>query len=186
MERREFLKTCAAGAAIGVTSLSAAEAVQEEATNNWSIDVDKLCAAAYQHFIPGKRTCSESVLTAGCDALGIKSDLVPDIALGLAAGVGLQGDTCGVLTGCALVVSLAVAQKENEYPKKKMKTFETVGRIHKRFKERFGKTDCRALSGLDLTTAEGRKRLQEQVKEQTCTKYVQAGCELLAKELANL
>jgi hypothetical protein len=42
------------------------------------------------------------------------------------------------------------------------------------------------LSGLDLTTAEGRKRLQEQVKEQTCTKYVRAGSELLAKELANL
>ena len=186
MERREFLKTCAAGAAISVTSFSGAEPVQKETTHGRCIDVDTLCAAAYQHFIPGKRTCSESVLMAGCDALGIKSDLIPDIALGLAGGVGLQGDTCSVLTACALVVSLAVAQRENEYPKKKMTTLQTVGRIHNGFKKQFGKTDCRSLSGLDLTTPEDRKRLQERVKEQTCTKYVQAGSELLAKELANL
>jgi C_GCAxxG_C_C family probable redox protein len=123
---------------------------------------------------------------AGCEALGIQSDLVPDIALGLAGGIGLQGETCGVLSGCAMVLSLAVAEKEKDYPKKKMQTLQAVGRVHKAFRQRLGRADCRSLSGLDLTTPEGRKKLQEGVKEQVCAGYVRAGCELLAKELQAL
>ena len=60
---------------------------------------------------------------------------------------------------------------------------QAVGRIYNAFKEQAGSTECRTLSGLDLTTPEGRKKLQETVKEQTCTRYVQVGSELLAKEL---
>lgn len=82
-----------------------------------------------------------------------------------------------------MVLSLAIAQKEKEYPKKKMATLQAVGRVYNEFKEQAGSTECRALCGLDLTTPEGRKKLQESVKEQTCTKFVQVGSELHAKEL---
>jgi hypothetical protein len=99
---------------------------------------------------------------------------------------GLQREICGVLTGCSLVISLATAQIENDYDKRKMQTLQAVGRVHSAFKKQFGKTDCRSLFGLDLTTPEGRKKLEEGVKEQTCAKYVQAGSALLAKELQNL
>jgi len=151
-----------------------------------NIDPDKFSKTAYQHFIPSKRTCSESILMAGCEVLGLKSELVPDIALGLAGGVGLQGEICGVLTGCSLVLSLAMAQTEKDYARKKMQTLAAVGQVHSAFKKQFGKTDCRSLCGLDLTTPEGRKKLEEGVKEQTCAKYVEAGSALLAKELQNL
>jgi C_GCAxxG_C_C family probable redox protein len=150
------------------------------------IDAGKLAETAYQHFIPGKRTCCEALLMAGCDALGVKSDLVPDIALGLAGGVGLQGQMCGVLTSSAMVVSLAAAREETEYPKKKMRTFQAAGRIQRKFRERFGHTDCRSLCGLDLTTPAGRKKLMESVKAETCSKYVRAGAGLLAAELQQL
>jgi len=39
------------------------------------------------------------------------------------------------------------------------------------------------LSGLDLTTPEGRNKLTGGVKDDKCAKYVRAGAELLAKEL---
>jgi len=81
------------------------------------------------------------------------------------------------------VLSLAIAQREKEYPKKMMATLQAVGQIYNAFKERLGSTECRTLCGLDLTTPEGRKKLQESVKEQTCTRFVQVGSELLAKEL---
>lgn len=187
MKRREFLRNCTAGLIAGGGSLSmlpTARAGEQPAKRD--IDPAEFCRTTHQHFIPGKLTCCESILIAGCQALGIESDLVPDIALGLAGGIGLQGDTCGMLTGSALVISLAVAQKEKDYPKKKMQTFQAVGRVHKAFKKRFGTTKCRSLCGLDLTTPEGRKKLEGGVKEKICTRYVHVGSELLAKELQTL
>lgn len=184
MKRREFLSSCVTGVTVSATSLPLlpiTHASIKEGKRN--IDPDRLSQTAYQHFIPGKLTCCESILMAGCEVLDIKSDLVPDLALGLAGGIGLQGKTCGVITGCAMVLSLAIAQREKEYPKKKMTTLQAVGRIYNAFKEQMGSTECRTLCGLDLTTPEGRKNLQESVKEQTCTRFVQVGSELLAKEL---
>ena len=84
------------------------------------------------------------------------------------------------------MLSLAIAQRESEYPKKKMATLQAVGRVYRAFKEQVGNTECRPLCGLDLTTPEGRKKLQESVKEQTCTRFVQVGSELLATELQKL
>jgi len=186
MRRREFLRNCLAKAAVGGSLFSVQSIRGSEESTKLNIDPDKFSETAYQQFIPGKRTCSESILMAGCEALRLKSEVVPNIALGLAGGVGLQGEICGVLTGCSLVISLAAAQIENDYAKKKMLTLQAVGRVHSAFKKQFGKTDCRSLCGLDLTTPEGRKKLEEGVKEQTCAKYVQVGSALLAKELQNL
>ena len=184
MKRREFLSGCACGLTLAAGSLAAPEASRAaEKAPRRKIDPDELAKRAYEHFIPGKRTCCESVLMAGCEALGIKSDLVPDIALGLGGGVGLQGETCAVLTSAALVLSLAVAAKETEYPKKKMLALQATGRLHREFRKRFGRTDCRSLSGLDLTTPEGRKKLMGGVKADKCAKLVRASAELLAKEL---
>lgn len=147
---------------------------------------DQLAKTALEHFVAGKRTCGESILMAGCEALGVRSDLVPDIALGLAGGVGMRGETCGVLTGSALVLSLAVARKEKEYPKKKMRTAECVGRLHRAFKKECGCSDCRSLTGLDLTTPEGREKLHAGVRAQKCTKYVEIAARILGEELKTL
>jgi len=187
MERREFLKTCGAGLALGAGLVAASPtAGAKPAGGGKRIDPDKLGETAYQQFIPGKLTCGESILIAGCEALGIETDLVPDVGLGLAGGIGLQGQVCGVLTGSAMILSLAVAQLESDYPKKKMRTWQAVGRFHDAFKERFGSIQCRALSGLDLTTPEGKQKLKESVKAQTCANFVRAGAELLAQELQRL
>ena len=184
MKRREFLEDCAAGVTVAIGSWAAASAVAGAETDAGpQIDAGRITKSALNRFLSEKRTCCESILMAGCETLGIKSDLVPDIALGLAGGVGLQGDTCGVLTGSALVLSLAIAKKETDYPKKKMRTLQAVGRVHSKFKKQFGCTNCRSLCGLDLTTAEGNRRLAEGVKTQKCAKFVEAGANLLAREL---
>jgi C_GCAxxG_C_C family probable redox protein len=186
MKRREFLNRCALGVTCAAGPLVPLTTHADENTARGKIDADKLAARAHEHFIPGKRTCGESILMAGCEALGIDSNLVPDIALGLAGGVGLQGETCGVITSSAMVLSLAVAAEETEYPKKKMQTLAAVGRLRCAFQKEFGHTDCRSLSGLDLTKPEDRKKLMESVKSQTCAKFVKGGARLLAEELRNI
>ena len=187
MKRREFIKRSAAGVMVGGMGGAWTGGVwAAEEGGKRKMGPAKVAEAAQRHFLAGKRTCAEAILMAGCEALGVKSPLVPAISLGLAGGVGLQGETCAVLTSSALVVSLAVAEKEAEYPKRKMRTFQAVGRIHRAFKKQFGRTDCRHLSGLDLTTAEGRAKLKAKVKAETCTKYVQAGARLLGEELQRM
>lgn len=186
MKRREFLNRCAFGFTCAAAPLVPLATHADEDAGSCKIDADQFAAKAHEHFIPGKRTCCESILMAGCDALGIESKLVPDIALGLAGGVGLQGETCGVITASAMVVSLAVAAKEKEYPKKKMQTLAAVGRLRCAFQKEFGHTDCRSLCGLDLTKPEDRKKLVESVKSQTCAKFVRGGARLLAEELRNI
>jgi C_GCAxxG_C_C family probable redox protein len=169
---------------VGAVSLCGVAAGESEVKAEVrKIDTERISKAAYQRFIPGKLTCCESILAAGCESLGVKGDLIPEIALGLAGGIGLQGKTCGVVTGGALVLSLAVAQRETEYAKKKMATLEAVGQFCRAFEERVGSTDCRDLCGLDLTNPENRKKLQMSVKEQTCAGYVKIGAELLAAGL---
>lgn len=186
MERREFLKTCGSSLALGAVLASQSSGVEATSAAHERFDPDRFSEAAYQHHIPGKLTCSESILLVGCEALGIENELIPDIGLGLAAGIGLQGQICGVLTASAMVLSLAVAQVEREYPKKKMRTLQAVGRFHDAFVERFGTFRCHALCGLDLTTPEGRQKLQESVKAETCAGFVRAGAQLLAKELQRI
>lgn len=185
MQRRDFLRSCGVGAAV-CSGLVGSCRMLGPAKREKVIDPDKLSARAYEHFIPGKRTCSEAILMAGCEALGIESALVPDIALGLGGGVGAQGHICGVLTGSAMVLSLAMAAKESDYPKRQMQTFQAVGRVCSAFEKRFGAVDCRTLSRLDLTTPEGRKELGARVKAGTCADYVKAGAQILAAELQTI
>jgi C_GCAxxG_C_C family probable redox protein len=186
MKRRQMLKTCVAAAtAAGITSTLTPTARADRKTFA-PIDSKKMVATALECFTTRGQTCPESILSAGCQALGIESDLVPDIALGLAGGVGLQGRICGLLTASAMVVSLAVAKKEKDYPKKKLQSLQITGRLFNKFAQQFGSCRCRLLCGLDLTTPEGREKLEKEVKLQVCTRYVRQATESLARELMTL
>ncbi|MGD8239065.1 MAG: C-GCAxxG-C-C family protein [Armatimonadota bacterium] len=191
MKRRDFVKSCstglaAAGSSLALGGLVHAQQRERAGRRTPAIDADKMARSAYEHFIPGGLSCCEAMALIGCEALGIESELIPDIALGLAGGIGFQGKTCGCVTGAALVLSLAVAAQESEYPQKKMRTLQATARLYKKFEETFGTTQCRALCGLDLTTPEGRKALMAGVKERKCSPLVQATARMLAKELPNV
>ncbi len=119
MNRRRFMQAAAAGPATATAAAATAHTrAGQPTTPAATVDPDELAQAAVRHFLPGKLTCGEALLKAGCEALGVRSDLVPDVALGLAGGVGLQGKTCGCVTGPAMVLGLAVGRQETEYKKK--------------------------------------------------------------------
>ena len=186
MKRREFLRATTAGLAsvAGVMGLEHAAWAKAPRATGKPIDGDRLAKLATQHFLPGKRTCGEAVLMAGCEALGVKTDIVPDVALGLAGGIGMQGQVCGTIAAAAMVLGIAIGLKERDYKKKKARVFKATGELYKRFEKRFGTTRCRDLSGLDLTTPEGLKALMGGVKANTCSKFVDAAARLLADALA--
>jgi C_GCAxxG_C_C family probable redox protein len=180
MKRRQFVQKCVAGGAAWCALETTGHA--EEAKRS-PISPDELAKAAQRHFLEEKRSCCESVLLAGCEALGIKNELIPEIAIGLAGGIGMQGETCGVLTGSALVLSIALPKKETEYPKKVMRTAQAVGQVHKEFKKQCGHTDCRSLTGVDLSTPEGRAKHKADIRGPKCSRYVAVAARLLAERL---
>ncbi len=71
MERRQMLKTCVAAAtAAGVTLTPTARADRKTFP---PIDSEKMVAAALECLTTRGKGCSESMLSAGCQALGIES-----------------------------------------------------------------------------------------------------------------
>jgi C_GCAxxG_C_C family probable redox protein len=152
----------------------------------WITDGERLAAAADQYFMADERCCGESVLKAGCEAIGVKSELLPDIALGLGGGVGLQGHVCGAVSGAAVVISLAMAKKTPDYATRKMATFEAAGRVCREVEQRLGSVECRQLCGLDLTKPEGLQQLLDTVKAEKCAGLVKETARVLAKELRHI
>jgi C_GCAxxG_C_C family probable redox protein len=153
-----------------------------ESEASLAIDCKKLTDKAVNYFTQGTRSCSESILLAGSECLGVKSDFIPGIALGFAGGIGMQGKTCGAVAGSAMVLSLAATQKKD--PMMIMKALEAIGRLYTNFEKKLGTASCRELTGIDLTTPEGRKTIQT-AKVSKCVPAVQAAAELLTEELAN-
>lgn len=149
----------------------------------WSIDVERMVKAADTFFMIDERSCSEALLKAGCEAIGIAGDWLPDIALGLGGGIGLQGHVCGAVSGAALVISLAMANKVPAYAARRMPTHEAAGRVCKELERRFGSLQCRQICGLDLTQPEGIQKLFGGVKTEKCADFVREAARVLAEEL---
>ena len=181
MDRREFCKLgVGTAAALGLGRLAIGA---EETAAPAKCDPDRLAAAAVKHFLPGKRTCGEAIMMAACEAMGIRSKLVPDVALGLSGGIGRQGDVCGVLCGAALMVGIAAGRKFPKYVKKRQVTWDVTAKLYKDFQAKFGCVECRKLCGLDLTKPEGMKALAAGVKKNKCGKVVDAAARMLAEAL---
>jgi C_GCAxxG_C_C family probable redox protein len=182
MNRREFCRTSLGGLAATALGVSAATgAVGDREVEH--VDPERLAKRALEYFLPGKRTCGESLLAAGCEEMGIRSEMIPDIALGLGGGIGRRGHTCGVITGSALALGLASLRRFGDYAKRKSVVMEGTDELSREFEKQFGATDCRTLCGLDLTTPEGRRELAQRVKRQTCGRFVAQGARMLADRL---
>ena len=65
-------------------------------------------------------------------------------------------------------------------------SFAAAREFYRQFEKDAGTSVCRTLSGLDLTTPEGRKALKEGVKAKKCSKYVEAGARTLARMLQKI
>lgn len=122
--------------------------------------------------------CCESVLLPLAEFLGVRSELIPKIATGVGAGFSLNGLTCGSISGVAMAIGIKYGRKSNvENPQA---TWSKVDEFIKAFKERFGATSCRELTGLDIKTAEGFKEYYRSVHDYACTERIKFAIEKAA------
>jgi C_GCAxxG_C_C family probable redox protein len=135
---------------------------------------------AVERFLLDGFNCAETVLMAGCEILGIKSDLIPKLATGFGVGMGRQGGVCGAISGAVMVIGLKFGRMEAIDKESKERAYDVVFEFYKRFQRKFGTGICYELIGCDLTNPEDRRRYEEMnLLEEKCAKFVRAACEIL-------
>jgi len=125
--------------------------------------------------------CCESVLLALREYLGVDGELIPKVGTGIGAGVSLNGLLCGSVSSIAMAIGIKYGRnnpEENPQP-----TWNMVDKYVAEFKDRFGYTNCRELTGLDIKTKEGLKEYFTNVHDYTCADRirfaVRKGAEIL-------
>lgn len=125
--------------------------------------------AAKFHFDNGYY-CSESVLMAVADHLGLDSPLLPAIATGFSHGVARTWGTCGAVSGAIMGISLACGRRSPHEPSDDVQ--DGVRTLIRQFTEHCGSTHCSELLACDLDTREGQRVYQENHLRSQCRDFV--------------
>ena len=113
--------------------------------------------------------CSEAVLVALAERVGMDPAAAPALATGLCAGMGRTGHTCGALTGA--VVALGAASGRRDRDQSVEDTFDLVRALIDGFEAEHGATDCPALLGCDIGTPEGRQAFKTHELKHRCRTF---------------
>jgi C_GCAxxG_C_C family probable redox protein len=103
--------------------------------------------------------CSEAVLMALSECLGVSSEIIPRIATGFAAGMGRNGEVCGALSGGVVGLGLRFGRSTAEEGERRPYWFSAE--LAARFREQLGHIRCEDLLGLDLSRVEDVKTYHE-------------------------
>ncbi len=95
-------------------------------------------------------------MLAVCQELGIENEAVPRIASGFGGGVGGTGAVCGAVVGAVMAIGLKHgrdAPSEDRFG-----TWNLAQEFRRRFEAEMEHICCHELTGMDLSTEEGRKQ----------------------------
>ncbi len=123
--------------------------------------------------------CSESVLQALAEGLGIQSELIPKIATGLCGGISRSGNICGAVSAGVLGISLRYGRTQSGQSPEE--TIKHVRAFLKAFEERFGTTNCERLMGCRLDTPEGQRFFKEHNLREKCAVYTREAARLASQ-----
>lgn len=136
------------------------------------MSAERASQIAVERFSSGLN-CAESALIGVTEALGIESDCVPKIATPFGGGMGRYGEVCGALTGALMAMGLKLGRQGDDDTAARDRAYPKAVRLMRAFEIEFGSVECRALTGCDLLTPEGQKRMQDEgLHANLCTKLV--------------
>ena len=104
---------------------------------------------AKQYFLKGYN-CSQAVMLAFCDDLGIDEQTALMIASPFGGGMGRLREVCGTLSGAFMVLGLTRGCSEPKDAQGKAQLYKEVQELAAKFKEDNGSIICRELLGLRI------------------------------------
>ncbi len=138
--------------------------------------------AAVSRFAQGWN-CSQAVLSAYAEKLGLDENTSLRIAAGFGGGMGRMAEACGAVTGALMTLGLKYGGTTPDRQAKEM-AYQQVREFAARFKARHGSLCCRELLGCDIGTAEGLElAMQQSLFTNVCPQFVRAAAEILEELL---
>jgi C_GCAxxG_C_C family probable redox protein len=108
----------------------------------------------------GGLSCSQAILTAFGENLGIDQKSAKMLGRPWAGGIGHLALTCGYLTGAVLVLAKVYDNKDEKQARQDIDT--AVRELFRHFEERRGTLLCKDLLGANMTTEAGIDRILEE------------------------
>jgi C_GCAxxG_C_C family probable redox protein len=116
---------------------------------------------AKDYFMEGFN-CSESTLLGISEKLGKKCKFIPQIASGFGGGFGRHGEVCGAISGSVMAIGLVYGRKDPKDAEAKEKIYGIIDEYLKNFIGQYGTLSCRELTGCNMLTPEGLKKLKDE------------------------
>lgn len=151
------------------------------------IDVQSRVDRAVAFFMEGK-SCSQSVVLAFDDILGVDAEILERLSIGLGAGVGRLREVCGTVGAMAVVSGTLSKSHGKDIQKQKSESYAIVQQLATRFKEENGSIVCRELLGLRAEAKhshEPQERTPEYYKTRPCARLVACSARIIAEYIAN-
>ncbi len=140
--------------------------------------------------------CSQSVVLAYADVLGLDWDVAAKMSASFGGGLGRLRHVCGTVSGMAMVAGMITASSDPEDKEQKKENYEMIQKLTKEFEKQNGSIICRELLGLDggrttvseeyRTGAVPEPRSSEYYKKRPCPELVGQACEILDHMLFDL
>jgi C_GCAxxG_C_C family probable redox protein len=120
--------------------------------------------------------CSQSVFCAFAEEFGLSEEFAQKISCALGGGVGRMRETCGAVTGAALVIGLKTGPD-------KVRSYAKVQEFCAAFKKEFGSIVCRELlNGVNASVGGSpEERTKEYYQKRPCAEMVAKAAEILEK-----
>lgn len=123
-------------------------------------------------------SCAESIGMAFAPRAGLDPADVQPLVSGLAGGMGLAGETCGVLAGGMVILGQCLGPRAVDDQEGRVRIMAVVTRFRDSFLAKHGSTQCAVLNGgLDLRDPEQRVELRKTGRPEP---FIRSGAELLA------
>jgi C_GCAxxG_C_C family probable redox protein len=128
--------------------------------------------------------CSQSVLAAWAEELGLDRETALRVATAFGGGMGHRGDSCGAVTGAFMAIGLKHGRLRADDEETRDLAYGLVNRFVEEFQARHGSIVCRELLGFDLSTPEGERLAEERWPDlMPCRQVVRDAAEILSKIL---
>jgi len=129
-------------------------------------------------------SCSQAMLTVFGEPYGLDAETAAKLGRPLGGGIGHLAKSCGALTAAVLVLGMAEDRQEEGEARKA--SYACVQDLFRRFAALHGTTECKELLGIDMSTEEGWKKIQEEkLVRKVCPPYVRDAASILEKLLTS-
>jgi C_GCAxxG_C_C family probable redox protein len=139
---------------------------------------------AEEYFTDGGYACSQSVLAAFSESLGMDEKTALKIAAPFGGGIARNAGICGAVTGAIMALGLKYGNDIQGDSEAKNLTYDKVNLFLQKFTEKHGTTICKELLGHDMSTSEGYEYIHTHSEiEEKCTSIVMDAAEILEELL---